>query len=227
MLDYVPNPFVIPIGLIIGVLVAAPVGPVNILCIQRVLERGVVAGVVAGSGAVLGDALIALSASLGVGAISGAVQTHRYTIQVVGGLALMIFGARLCTKTPEVLGQSSDGSANGSGANLWDIAKTFLLTVTNPGAVLGLFAIFGGIGSFVELRGYIDALVLVGAIAGGSFAWWLFLSLLISQFRHRFDGSSLKTINMIAGLLLIAFGVMLIGEVAYQKLWLGGWTLGS
>ena len=83
-----------------------------------------------------------------------------------------------------------------------------------------MFAIFGGIGSFVELRGYIDALVLVGAIAGGSFAWWLFLSLLISQFRHRFDGSSLRTINMIAGLLLIAFGIMLIGEVAYQKMWL-------
>ena len=199
MIEYIPNPLVILVGLVIGVLVAAPVGPVNVLCIQRALERGLFGGIAAGLGAVLGDAIIALSASLGVGAISGAVQTHRGLIQIVGGLALIAFGVRLYLKAPGTIMPGSNGSDASLGGYLWDIPKTFLLTVTNPGAVLGLFAIFGGIGSFVELRGYIDALVLVGAIALGSLAWWIFLSLLISRLRHRFDGSSLKIINTVAG----------------------------
>lgn len=66
-----PNPLVLPVGIIIGILVAAPVGPVNVLCIQRAIARGMWGGVAAGLGAVLGDGLIALSAAMGVGAISG------------------------------------------------------------------------------------------------------------------------------------------------------------
>ncbi len=213
MLDYIPNPFVIPVGLAIGVLVAAPVGPVNVLCIQRALERGFFGGVAAGLGAVFGDALIALSASLGVGAISGAVQSHRGIIQIVGGLALIAFGLRLWFKRPQFVGAQTAKGAASLRAYIWDIPKTFILTVTNPGAVLGLFAIFGGIGSFVELRGALDAFVLVGAIALGSLGWWVFLSLLISHFRQRFEGKSLATINRIAGALLLVFGAMLIGEI--------------
>ncbi len=197
---------------------AAPVGPVNVLCIQRALERGFWGGVAAGSGAVLGDALIALTASLGVGYISGAVQTHRGWIQIVGGVALVAFGLRLLMRRPEI-----KGAGSGSGlATFWaywsDIPKTFLLTVTNPGAVLGLFAIFGGIGSFVSIRGYIDALFLVAAIAAGSLAWWVFLSLIASHFRDRFDGSSLRAINLGAGILLVGFGAVLVGEIWLKKM---------
>ena len=197
---------------------AAPVGPVNVLCIQRALERGFWGGIAAGSGAVLGDALIALTASLGVGYISGAVQTHRGWIQIVGGVALVAFGLRLLMRRPEI-----KGTGSGSGlATFWaywsDIPKTFLLTVTNPGAVLGLFAIFGGIGSFVSIRGYIDALFLVAAIAAGSLAWWVFLSLIASHFRDRFDGSSLRAINLGAGILLVGFGAVLVGEIWLKKM---------
>ena len=96
-MELIPNPLIIPVGLAIGVLVAAPVGPVNVLCIQRAVERGFWGGIAAGLGAVLGDGLIALFASLGVGAISGAVQYHRFAIQMVGGLALLVFGLKLCT----------------------------------------------------------------------------------------------------------------------------------
>lgn len=218
LLDYIPNPLVIPVGLAIGVLVAAPVGPVNVLCIQRAIERGFWGGLAAGTGAVLGDALIAMSAGLGVGYISGAVQTYRGWIQLVGGAALIVFGLRLLLKQSRL--EQSDSS--GRMATFWaywqDIPKTFILTITNPGAVLGLFAIFGGIGSFVSLRGYIDALFLVAAIAVGSLAWWIFLALIASHFRDRFDGTSLRAINLGAGVLLIGFGVVLVGEIGLQRL---------
>ncbi|MGI9521059.1 MAG: LysE family translocator, partial [Hyphomicrobiaceae bacterium] len=213
LIDYIPNPLVIPVGLAIGVLIAAPVGPVNVLCIQRALERGFIGGVVAGLGAVLGDALIALSASLGVGIISGTVVAYRGSIQAIGGLALLAFGMRLWSKPATDVEPGLDSPDAPISAYLWDIPKTFLLTITNPGAVLGLFAIFGGIGTFVAVRGYIDALLLVGAIACGSFAWWVFLSMLTSRLRERFDNRNLRLINRGAGLLLICFGCLLIGEL--------------
>jgi threonine/homoserine/homoserine lactone efflux protein len=152
-MDFLPNPLIIPVGIIIGILVAAPVGPVNVLCIQRAIERGFWGGIAAGLGAMLGDGLIALCAALGVGAISGAVQDHRSVIQVVGGLVLVAFGLKLYFSKPR-LGPVTpvQDSRETLRDFVWDIPQTFLLTITNPGAVLGLFAIFGGVSTFVEVE---------------------------------------------------------------------------
>ena len=216
-MQFIPNPLIIPIGFVIGVLVAAPVGPVNVLCIQRAIERGVLGGISAGLGAVLGDGLIALAAALGVGAISGTFNQYRNIIQVVGGLALMAFGLKLFFTAPRLEPQpavSADWSKFRGG--LWDVPKTFFLTVTNPGAVFGLIAIFGGVSSFVEVRSTIDALTMVAAIMGGSLAWWVCLSLLIGSIRHKVELKRVKQINMVAGALLIGFGALLVGEIALK-----------
>jgi threonine/homoserine/homoserine lactone efflux protein len=216
-----PNPLVLPIGFVIGILVAAPVGPVNILCIQRAISRGFWGGVAAGLGAVLGDGLIALMAAMGVGAISGVIDYHRTAIQVVGGLVLIGFGWRLYATAPSIDEGDENGNGNGSlRAYLWDIPKTFLLTVTNPGAVLGLFAIFGGISTFVEVTGPVEALLMVGAVMAGSLSWWVGLSYIVARLRHRLSFNRLALINRIAGLALVAFGLVLIGEIAY--LWMTG-----
>lgn len=218
-MQLIPNPLIIPVGLIIGVLVAAPVGPVNVLCIQRAIERGFWGGVAAGIGAVLGDGLIALFAALGVGAISGAIADYRTAIQIVGGLALIVFGLKLYRTEPRL--EALD-KAHHENARLkdfvWDIPQTFFLTITNPGAVLGLFAIFGGISTFVEVKTNVDALTMVAAIMGGSLGWWILLSELIGRIRHRISAARLGLINRVAGTLLIAFGAILIGEMAYKFL---------
>jgi hypothetical protein len=99
---------------------------------------------------------------------------------------------------------------------VWDIPQTFFLTITNPGAVLGLFAIFGGISTFVEVTSYIDALTIVAAVMGGSLAWWVGLSHLIGHFRHLVTEDRLRLINQFAGLMLLGFGVVLIGELALK-----------
>ncbi|MFV0367085.1 MAG: LysE family translocator [Hyphomicrobiaceae bacterium] len=218
-MDLIPNPLIIPVGLVIGVLVAAPVGPVNVLCIQRAIERGFWGGVAAGMGAVLGDGLIALFAALGVGAISGAVQDYRTAIQIVGGLALAGFGLKLYLAGPKLEMLHPSHAETASLRDFaWDIPQTFFLTITNPGAVLGLFAIFGGISTFVEVKSNIDAFTMVAAIIGGSFGWWVLLSHLIGRIRHKIDGSRLGVINRIAGLLLIIFGGVLIGEMVMKKM---------
>lgn len=216
LFDALPNPLVIPIGVAIGILVAAPVGPVNVMCIQRSLERGFWGGVAAGLGAVLGDGLIALSAAMGVGAISGVVKYYRTAIQLVGGLALLIFGIRLYAAAPQTIVGETELLSPRPIDYVLDASKSFFLTVTNPGAVLGLFAIFGGIGTFVELRGSVDALILVAAVAGGSLGWWVLLSSSVGWLRRRFDIQELSRINRIAGIFLVAFGALLIGEIVWQ-----------
>lgn len=218
-MEFLPNPLIIPVGIIIGILVAAPVGPVNVLCIQRAIERGFWGGIAAGLGAMLGDGLIALCAALGVGAISGAVQDHRNAIQFVGGLALVALGTKLYFAPPRIVPVAAiSGKRETLRDFVWDIPQTFLLTITNPGAVLGLFAIFGGVSTFVEVESYVDALTIVAAVMAGSLAWWVSLSHLIAKFRHRISGDRLAFMNRIAGLLLVGFGLVLIGELASKRL---------
>jgi len=216
-MDYIPNPLIIPVGLIVGILIAAPVGPVNVLCIQRAIERGFWGGVAAGIGSVMGDGLIALCAGLGVGAVSGAVQTHRGVIQLIGGLALIAFGLRLFYSAPRL---QMTSEADASTARLkdfaWDIPQTFFLTITNPGAVLGLFAVFGGVSTFVEVHSTIDVLLMVAAIVAGSMLWWITLSNLIGRYRHQLDARKLHMLNGTAGLLLALFGAVLIAEVIWK-----------
>lgn len=221
MLDWLPNPFVVPVGLGVGVLVAAPVGPVNILCVHRSLHRGWIAGTVAGTGAVLADGLIAAFAALGVSAITGLVDAYRDPIQAVGGVALAVFGLAMLRSRPRigVAARQDDLPARSIiRETIWDLPKAFLLTITNPAAVLGLIAIFGGLSSFVEVRGKIDALTLVAAIMAGSMLWWLSLSTLVSHYRDRIDDTWFTRINVFAGLALIVFAAVLFGELGLKLL---------
>lgn len=216
-MDYIPNPIIIPVGILVGILIAAPVGPVNVLCIQRAVERGFWGGIAAGIGSVMGDGLIALCAGMGVGTISGAIQSHRAFIQGVGGLALIAFGMKLYTTVPRIR-MTSDSDAEKARLRdfAWDIPQTFFLTITNPGAVLGLFAVFGGVSTFVEVHSAIDVLFMVAAIMAGSMLWWIGLSNLISRYRHLIDGTRLLQINRVAGVLLGGFGAVLLLEIAYK-----------
>ncbi|MGI9477015.1 MAG: LysE family translocator [Hyphomicrobiaceae bacterium] len=214
-MSYIPNPLIIPVGIFIGIAVSAPVGPVNVLCVRRALQRGMAGGVAAGLGATLGDGLIALAAAMGIGAIDTVVTYYRTAVQALGGIVLLAFGVLLCrTKAP--LPTDEGRAENGS---FWDFAgdipKAFVLTVTNPGAVLGLFAIFGGIGTFVEVRGSIDAIVLVGAIMAGSVLWWLTLSAIVTKISGQFGDINISRLNLIAGLALIVFGLVLLSEVVW------------
>ena len=215
--SYIPNPLIIPIGMIMGVLLAMPFGPVNLLAIQRAVERGFFGGMAAGIGIMAGDGLIALGAALGVNAISGAIRDYRTAIQLIGGAALLFAGAKLYF-TKAVITTEIAGRKPTLWDYVWEIPQMFFLTITNPAAVLGLIAIFGGVSSFVEVETYIDAFTMVAAIMGGSFLYWFAVSNFIATIRHKFDVVRLEQINRIAGLILIGFGCVLIGEMVVKRL---------
>ncbi|RTL71994.1 MAG: lysine transporter LysE [Hyphomicrobiales bacterium] len=203
--------------MVMGLLLAMPFGPVNLLAMQRAVERGFLGGMAAGIGVMLGDGLIAMCAALGVNAVSGAIKDYRTPIQLIGGFALILAGTKLCFTKAVIQIEKPDRRAT-----LWDhigeVPQMFLLTITNPAAVLGLVAIFGGVSSFVEIDTYIDAFTMVAAIMGGSFVYWFLVSQFIATIRHRFNAVRLEQINRIAGLILIGFGCVLIGEMVVKRL---------
>lgn len=221
MFSYIPNPLIIPIGMVMGVLLAMPFGPVNLLAIQRAVERGFFGGMAAGLGIMAGDGLIALGAALGVNAISGAIRDYRTAIQLIGGAALLYAGAKLYFTKAIIATERTDRKPT-LWDYIWEVPQMFFLTITNPAAVLGLIAIFGGVSSFVEVETYIDALTMVAAIMGGSFLYWFAVSNFIATIRHRFDVLKLEQINRIAGLILVGFGCVLIGEMLVKRLHLFG-----
>jgi threonine/homoserine/homoserine lactone efflux protein len=202
-------------GIGIGLLVSAPIGPVNVLVIQRTVSGGFWAGLAAGLGAVIGDGLLAAIAAFSVTAISDAMSAYSGWIKLIGGLLLVGFGLTLLVTRPALtipVGQKSHLLEH-TGI----IPQTFFLTVTNPGAVLGMAAMIGGLGSLIGgLNTYFEALLLVAAVMGGSLLWWLGLSELIATIRHKLTEGRLKLINRIAGAVLIAFGLILL---------LGGYVL--
>src|SRR5712671_1471757 len=221
-----PTRFAI-IGLLIGVLIAAPVGPVNIVCIQRTLERGFWGGFAAGLGAVLADGIIATVAAFGASAISGFMRDHQLKIELVGGFILTAFGLKVFVSQPKIVATATTNIARlrrladivpqslrpALRYKIWRIMphlnivpQTFFLTITNPGAILGLFALFGGATSVLGgINTWVEAITAVGSIMAGSLIWWVGLSRLISRVRHKLTESRLKQINQVSGVVLVAF----------------------
>ena len=203
-------------GIGIGVLVAAPIGPVNVLCIQRAASRGFWGGLAAGLGAVLGDGLLAAIAAFSMTAISDTMETYAGVIQLVGGVVLIGFGIALAIAKPVMAIPA--GQKSGFWAHTGIIPQTFFLTITNPGAILGMAAIIGGFGSLMGgLDTYVEALVLVASIMGGSLLWWLGLSELIATIRHRLTERRLLMINWGAGALLVVCGGILVIDLIWQN----------
>lgn len=212
-----PDLAIIPIGIFIGIVVSAPVGPVNVLCIGRALRYGFLPAVLAGVGAVIGDGILASIAGFGIAAIAEAIEHHSRLIQLVGGIILVLYGIRvmmLTPRTPEVARQHVADSA------LKIVPTTFLITVTNPGAILGFLAIFGAlVGDELLPEGdYAAAGLLVVSVCGGAMLWWIGLSAVVARIRHLLDESTLRRINVVSGVLLAAFGTLLLGRLAYDFL---------
>jgi len=219
-------------GLAVGIIIAAPVGPVNVVCIQRTLERGFWGGFAAGIGAVLADGLIATVAAFGLTAISGLMSDHKHKIKFVGAAIIIAFGIKLMLSEPRIVATATTNIARlrrlvellpksllpALRLPIWRlmphaaiIPQTFFLTITNLGAILGLFAIFGSLGSIVGgVHTTTHALTMVASIMLGSLLWWAGLSWLISRVRHRLNNSRLKMINQIAGAILVLFGAILL-----------------
>ena len=200
-------------GLGVGLAIAAPVGPIGLLCIQRTLHQGVVIGLVSGLGAACADAVYGGIAGFGLTSVSDLLIDLQEELRVVGGAFLLILGARIALrKRPAEVPAAAAGQAPMAGA----FGSCFVLTLTNPTTILSFVAVFAGLGLVGDAATYGAAVSLVIGVFLGSAAWWLTLSTSVGLLlRRRMTATSLRWINWISGTAIAGFGVAALAVAAF------------
>ncbi|MFZ5865292.1 MAG: LysE family translocator [Thermodesulfobacteriota bacterium] len=189
-------------GLVVGFSIAAPVGPIGVLCIRRTLAEGRSSGLVSGLGAATADAIYACIAGFGLTFISTFLVNQQLWLHVFGGLFLCYLGIRIFMSKPAE--NAAPGTKNGLVAAY---ASTFFLTLTNPMTVISFAAVFAGLGIASEGGNYVSAGVLVLGVFVGSALWWLILAGGVGLLRASFNAQSLQWVNRIAGAIIAGFGL--------------------
>jgi len=189
-------------GLIIGFSIAAPVGPIGVLCIRRTIAYGLLSGLVSGLGAASADAIYGAVAAFGLTFVSGFLINQQIWLRVIGGLFLCYLGIRTFYALPA---EDLEEAPRGKGL-LGDYASTFILTLTNPLTILSFAAIFAGFGLADADLGRFTAVAMVVGVFLGSAGWWLLLSGGTNLFRRRFNTTALRWVNRVSGAIITAFG---------------------
>jgi threonine/homoserine/homoserine lactone efflux protein len=186
-------------GLAVGFSIAAPVGPIGLLCIRRTLAGGWRVGLATGMGAATADMVYGLIAAAGLTAVTELLVSARQPLRFAGGAALIWLGlAFLRAETPR------DRVSTASSGLAAAYAGTFLLTLANPATILSFAAVMAGLGA-MSASG--ETAVLVAGVFVGSALWWLALSTAVSLVRHRLPESVLVWINRASGAAIMVCGI--------------------
>jgi threonine/homoserine/homoserine lactone efflux protein len=195
-------------GLLIGFSIAAPVGPIGLLCIQRTIALGRKSGLVSGLGAASADGLYGMVAGFGLTAVSSFLIHWQLWVRLIGGAFLLYLGL----KTFFSKSLTSAAISNRRGL-LSDYFSTVFLTLTNPMTILSFVAVFAGVGLLSANRDFVSATTLVAGVVLGSALWWLALSGGVSLFRAKFTSDSLRIVNRLSGAILIVFAIFAFASI--------------
>lgn len=184
---------------IIGISIAAPVGPIGVLCIRRTLSNGRLAGFISGMGAASADMTYGAIAAFGLTAITSLLVNNAFWLKLIGGLFLLYLGIKTFFEKPA---EKSTEASQGGLLNMF--TSTFVLTITNPMTILAFAAIFAG----TMLGQNSDSpLLMVAGVFAGSAAWWLTLSFGVGILRDQLTHTHMAWINRISGTIIVAFGL--------------------
>ena len=195
-------------SLLIGLSIAATVGPMSILCIQRTLSKGYVYGLVSGMGIATADAVYGSIAGFGLTVIAAFLVSQQTWIRLVGGLFLVYLGLKTILTRPAERAAAAKARANNF---LGAYTSTLLLTLTNPLTILSFVAIFAGIGvgtASTTGRNYLTATFVVLGVFLGSALWWCILTSGISLLRGKFSQVWLLWLNRLSGSIIALFGIL-------------------
>lgn len=197
-------------GMLVGLMVSIPLGPMGVLIIQKTLHKGALSGFVAGMGAASADLFYAMVAAFGLGFVINTVQTHELLLQIIGGIFLIGIGLKIYFDNPiRQIRQKRQGKVSKTGL-LGDYLSLFFLTVSNPITVVVFMAVFAGMSVFGESSSILgEFLVVLGVLLGGG-VWWYTLSTLVNIFRKKFRLRVLITINRVSGMIIAILGALVI-----------------
>jgi threonine/homoserine/homoserine lactone efflux protein len=188
-------------GVLAGLAIAIPVGPVNVLCISRTITGGRRAGIVSGLGAATADALYGAIAAFSITVIIDFLMEELFWIRTIGGILLIGIGLVYWFKKPRPLKDAAAPSPHSA------FATTLLLTLTNPTPVLSFLAVLAGL-RLGQQRPWPLTMLVVAGIFCGSMLWWIVLAMISGHFRRRFNDRAILWMNRIGALAIGAFGVL-------------------
>ena len=199
-------------GVLIGLLMAAPVGPVGILCIERTLTKSKHSGFISGLGAATADGLYAAVAAFGISVISDFISAHDIAVRLIGGLIILWVGIRSL-----INGKAAKPSpVTKKFGHAGDYASTFLFTLTNPTTIFSFGVVFALTGfRAAEVTGLLLPTLLVAGVALGSLLWWLILTNGVAYLSGRMQSFSLDVVKKIAGLLIIIFALIILSGLRH------------
>lgn len=193
-------------GVLIGISIAAPVGPIGVLCIRRTLSDGKLTGFLSGMGAASADMVYGAVAAFGLTMVSNLLVENAFWLRLIGGGFLLYLGLKTFLEKPADHAAQTSPTSGYFGAYL----STFFLTITNPMTILSFAAIFAGT---MVSRGTSSPIILVLGVFLGSAAWWLTLSLGIGWMRDRLTAKHMMWINRISGAIITAFGMFALFSI--------------
>jgi threonine/homoserine/homoserine lactone efflux protein len=201
-------------GLLIGLAVAAPVGPMALLCIRRTLERGWASGFASGLGIATADGIYAAVAAYGLTVVSGLLLREARWVQVVGGVAIVLLGVSSLLRPPPLGEVAPAGRGWGRGL-AGAYASCLALTLANPPTILSFLAVMAGFGIGTTAGGGSAAAVVLGVLLGSA-GWWAILTGAIARARGLVTPRVRGWISRLAGLLLIALGLAALLAALHQ-----------
>ena len=193
-------------GIVVGVVIAVPVGPVGVMCVRRTILEGKLSGFASGLGAATADAVFGVIAGFGLTAVSDWLIDYQQWLRVVGGCYLLYIGGSAFAAEPP----REPESGNDPEGLLRDFFSTFVLAVTNPITVLAFLGIFAAIGLGGTQATFGHAAILVLGVWIGSLLWWLMLSFSVGYFRHSIEPQHFAWISRGSGAILFLSGAALI-----------------
>jgi threonine/homoserine/homoserine lactone efflux protein len=195
----------------IGFTLAAAVGPISLLCIERTLRRGWRIGLASGLGVATADALYGLIGGLGLTVVTSFLISQQTVLRLIGGVVLVSLGLRTLLSKSDI--KAAEERASGVSGYLGAYTSIFLLTLSNPMTIISFAAIYAGIGSLGLDSGWAAAVAFSLAIFIGSSLWWLVLVIGVNQLRARFKLALLTQLNRVSGLVIAGFGVVILWQV--------------
>lgn len=204
-IDIQSIPLLICQGLLIGLICSAPCGPVGILCIKRVLQKGFKYGIITGLGAALSDIIYALIAGYGMSFVTDFINNkdNQLVMQLSGSALLVIFGLYMLLSRPkkhEVKISNDLGYLN-------NFLTAFLLTFSNPLILLVFIALFARF-SFIMPDHPVNMAIGFTAIVVGAMIWWVFISFVINKIRNNFSEKYIRILNITIGIVVIVVAIV-------------------
>lgn len=193
-------------GVALGFAVAAPLGPIGALCINRTLQRGFWVGLAGGLGTAFADAFYGALAALGFAAFSAFLATIDGPMRLIGGLVMIWLGWKGMQPKPP-----RPAAEIGARDLLGTIGATFLLTIANPTTILSFAVFFAGLG-LASAADAPSALVVVAGVFAGSLAWWIILTGGVALVRHKVNDRFALWVGRLSGGLILVFGLLAVGS---------------